>query len=127
VPAIRKLPPELVREIAAGEVVTAPVDVLKELVENALDAGATRLEVTLEGGGIRRIAVRDNGEGIPAAELPLAAEAHSSSKLASLQDIRTLGFRGEGLYAIRHAGRLSSRAAPRAARRGDAGRAGDAV
>ncbi len=111
-PAIRKLPPELVREIAAGEVVTAPVDVLKELVENALDAGATRLEVTLEDGGIRRIAVRDNGVGIPEAELPLAADAHSTSKLASLQDIRTLGFRGEGLYAVRHAGRLALTSRP---------------
>lgn len=111
-PAIRKLPLELVREIAAGEVVTAPVDVLKELVENALDAGATRLEVALEDGGTRRIAVRDNGAGIPEAELPLAADAHSTSKLASLQDIRTLGFRGEGLYAVRHAGRLSLTSRP---------------
>ena len=114
---IRKLPPELVREIAAGEVVSAPVDVLKELVENALDAGATRLGVTLEEGGIRRISVRDNGVGIPAAELPLATDAHSTSKLGlqsgSLQAIRTLGFRGEGLYAIRHAARLSLTSRPR--------------
>lgn len=109
---IRKLSPELIREIAAGEVVTAPVDVLKELVENALDAGATRLEVTLGGGGITRIRVRDNGVGIAESELPLAAEAHSTSKLASLTDIRTLGFRGEGLYAIRHAARLSLTSRP---------------
>ncbi len=112
---IRKLSPELIREIAAGEVVSAPVDVLKELVENALDAGATRLEVTLQDGGIRHISVRDNGAGIPAAELPLAADAHSTSKLESktLQDIRTFGFRGEGLYAVRHAARLSLTSRPR--------------
>ncbi len=110
---IRKLPPELIREIAAGEVVSAPVDVLKELVENALDAGATRLEVTLTDGGVRSLSVRDNGVGIPAAELPLAADAHSTSKLGSLQDIRTLGFRGEGLYAVRHAARLSLTSRPR--------------
>jgi len=112
VAVIRKLPPELVREIAAGEVVSAPIDVLKELLENALDAGATRLEVTLEDGGIQLIRVRDNGAGIPEAELPLAADAHSTSKLASLTAIRTLGFRGEGLYAIRHAGRLSLTSRP---------------
>ena len=117
-PVIRKLPPELVREIAAGEVVSAPVDVLKELVENALDAGATRLEVALEDGGTKLMSVRDNGAGIPAAELPLAADAHSTSKLGlpgtgSLQNIRTLGFRGEGLYAVRHAARLSLTSRPR--------------
>ena len=110
--AIRQLPPELVREIAAGEVVTAPVDVLKELLENALDAGATRLSVGLNAGGIQRISVRDNGAGIPEAELPLAADAHSTSKLTSLTDIRTLGFRGEGLYAVRHAATLSLTSRP---------------
>ncbi len=111
-PGIRRLPPELVREIAAGEVVSAPVDVLKELLENALDAGATRLTVTLEAGGRERVRVQDNGVGIPANDLPLAAEAHSTSKLDSLQAIRTLGFRGEGLYAIRHAGRLELTSRP---------------
>ncbi len=114
---IRKLPPELIREIAAGEVVSAPVDVLKELVENALDAGATRLEVALQDGGIRHLSVRDNGAGIPAADLPLAADAHSTSKLGvtgrTLQDVLTLGFRGEGLYAVRHAARLSLTSRPR--------------
>ena len=109
---IRKLSAELIREIAAGEVVSAPVDVLKELLENALDAGATRLEVTLDGGGIERIKVKDNGAGIPEAELPLAVEAHSTSKLASLQGITTLGFRGEGLYALRNAARLSLTSRP---------------
>jgi len=109
---IRRLPPELIREIAAGEVVAAPVDVLKELVENALDAGATRLSVGLGAGGARRITVRDNGAGIPEAELPLAVGAHSTSKLTSLTDIRTLGFRGEGLYAVRHAATLSLTSRP---------------
>jgi len=103
---IRKLPPEVVREIAAGEVVTAPVDVLRELLENALDAGATRLEVTLDEGGITRVAVRDNGAGIAEGDLPLAVEAHSTSKLETLTAVTTLGFRGEGLYAVRHAAKL---------------------
>ncbi|ADI13965.1 DNA mismatch repair endonuclease MutL [Truepera radiovictrix] len=117
---IRRLPPEVVREIAAGEVVTAPADVLKELLENALDAGATRLEVALDGGGTERVAVRDNGAGIPAAELPRAVEAHSTSKLsgedagAALRALCTLGFRGEGLYAIRHAARLCLTSRPAA-------------
>ena len=103
---IRKLPPETVREIAAGEVVSAPVDVLKELIENALDAGATRLEVELGEGGIKGVTVSDNGAGIPKDELPLATEAHSTSKLESLRTIQTFGFRGEGLYAVRHAAKL---------------------
>ncbi|AEB12223.1 DNA mismatch repair endonuclease MutL [Marinithermus hydrothermalis] len=103
---IRRLPPELVREIAAGEVVTAPVDVVKELVENALDAGATRIEVELWAGGIEKIVVTDNGAGIPKAELPLALERHATSKLEDLSRIRTLGFRGEGLFAIRASARL---------------------
>lgn len=116
---IRQLPPEVVREIAAGEVVTAPADVLKELLENALDAGATRLEVALDEGGSTRIAVRDNGAGIPEEELPRAVEAHSTSKLSAeasgdspLSTLRTLGFRGEGLYAVRHAARLTLTSRP---------------
>ena len=103
---IRKLSPELVREIAAGEVVSSPVDVLKELVDNALDAGATRLEIELSGGGTEKIVVVDNGLGISKEDLPLAAEQHSTSKLESLTNIKTLGFRGEGLYALRYAARL---------------------
>lgn len=103
---IRKLPPELVREIAAGEVVTGIADVVRELLENALDAGASRIQVELEDGGLSRIVVSDNGLGIPKDELPLAVEAHASSKLFDLARITTLGFRGEGLYAIRQAGRL---------------------
>lgn len=104
---IRKLPPELIREIAAGEVVTAPVDALKELIDNALDAGATRLELTLDGGGTEKIVVADNGKGMTREDLERATEQHSTSKLSSLTDIRTFGFRGEGLYALRHAAHLN--------------------
>jgi DNA mismatch repair protein MutL len=109
---IRKLPPELIREIAAGEVIATPADVLKELIENALDAGATRLEIDLEAGGCERIALSDNGTGIAASELELAVAPHSTSKLDALTRIVTLGFRGEGLYAIRSAARLSLTSRP---------------
>ncbi len=111
---IRKLPPDLIREIAAGEVIGAPADVLKELLENALDAGATRLEVTLEDGGVKRITVTDNGAGIPRDELPLAVDVHCTSKLSSLTHIDTLGFRGEGLYAVRNAAHVSVTSRPAA-------------
>ena len=110
---IRKLPEELVRAIAAGEVVTRPEDAVKELVENALDAGAGELEVVLEDGGIRRILVRDDGAGIPKEELPLALERHATSKLSRLDRIESLGFRGEGLFALRQAGRLRLTSRPR--------------
>ncbi|MDW8091052.1 MAG: DNA mismatch repair endonuclease MutL [Meiothermus sp.] len=103
---IRRLPPEVIREIAAGEVVEGPADVVRELLENALDAGATRIQIELWGGGIERVVVSDNGAGIPKEELPLAAEHHTTSKLSDLNQIRTLGFRGEGLWAIRQVGRL---------------------
>ncbi len=112
---IRKLPPELIREIAAGEVVSGPDDVLRELIENALDAGATRLEIELEAGGRERVAVRDNGHGISGDQLELALESHSTSKLdrqQALQAVRTLGFRGEGLYAIRHAAQIALTSRP---------------
>lgn len=109
---IRKLPTDLICEIAAGEVITAPADVLKELLENALDAGSTRLEVSLEGGGVERMTVTDNGVGIPKDELPLAVDVHCTSKLESLAHIDTLGFRGEGLYAVRNAAQLSVTSRP---------------
>lgn len=110
---IRRLPPELVRQIAAGEVVSDPADVVRELLENALDAGATRLHLELWGGGLDRIVVSDNGVGIPREELELALEHHATSKLTDLEHIATLGFRGEGLWAIRQAAkvRLTSRPA----------------
>lgn len=109
---IRRLPEELVREIAAGEVVSGPVDVVRELLENALDAGATRVQVELVGGGLERICVSDNGQGIPREQLPLAVEAHTTSKLTDLSRIATLGFRGEGLWAIRQAARLKLTSRP---------------
>lgn len=105
---IRQLPPELVRQIAAGEVVSRPLDVLRELLENALDAGATRLDIEIEGGGLTRITVRDNGRGIPAEEVALAPLRHATSKLGGgLEDVSTLGFRGEALWAAAQAGRLT--------------------
>jgi DNA mismatch repair protein MutL len=112
---IRVLEEAVVHKIAAGEVIERPASVVRELVENALDAGSTHIRVAIAGGGLREIVVSDDGSGIARSDVGLAFAQHATSKLAALADLdhlRTLGFRGEALFSIAAVAEVTCHSSP---------------
>src|SRR5213595_1833822 len=120
-PRIQQLPPSVITKIAAGEVIERPSSVVKELLENSVDAGSTRIDVEVEQGGVELIRVADDGCGIVADDLPLAFASHATSKLADADDlfrVRTLGFRGEALASVGGVAQVALQSRPPDAARG---------
>jgi len=134
-PEIYQLPPSVINKIAAGEVIERPASLVKELLENAVDAGATRIDVTLTGGGSESVRIVDNGCGMTPEQLPLAIASHATSKIQNADDlfrVSTLGFRGEALASIAEVSQLTLRSRARGAEAGAefeivGGRAGEIV